>query len=150
MHIDRIENQRYDKLRYEYQQGMKLAKFCAVIGIVIIILGIRSYNKYSNYVVTSATIVQQTRRYYDDEDRRYTYYYKAEYTVADKTYNITVSTYSQDSVGKTVAIRYNPNNPADSGVGDNSKNGGLALFGFAETIACMGYGIYCQHKLENL
>ena len=151
MHIEPLKFDReLEKQRHSLQLEVKFAKFCTIIGIIVILFGIKSYNKYSHYVVTDAILVTQNGRYRDDDTGHYRYRYKAAYTVGDETYTITTYTYSDKDIGKVIPIRYNPKYPSVAVTGDNSTNGGLALFGFAVTIACMLYGANAHMKLQNL
>ena len=84
-----------------------------IFGIILIVLGFVQKHKQSDYTETTAEITEITVEAGtgDDSDTHHVY---VKYTVDGKEYNEELDEYSSKyKVGKSVKIKYNPDNPAD-------------------------------------
>ena len=94
-------------------RGPKLRIFAAVLAVICFAVGIYlNFFQARGFVKTTGTIVSARKDTDSDGD---TYYYPTvEYTVDGKTYSGELNTGSgSDQVGKTITVRYNPENPAE-------------------------------------
>ncbi len=84
-----------------------------VFGIVLIVLGFVTKHKQSDYTETTATITNiETEPGAGDEADSHRVFVK--YTVDGKEYNEELDNYkSSYSVGDTIKVKYNPENPSD-------------------------------------
>ena len=98
----------------------------AIIGAVILIY---NENKVKGYVRVDATVVGYEKRY-DYDDEQWMYREKVEFIVDGKTYEATNEVWSNapKSIGKTIEIAYDPNNPNNNEFVKSKNIFSLVLF----------------------
>jgi len=118
----------------------ELAKFFAIIGVFVLIIGLIQSNKYSKYIPTRATVVECKR--YTSTDSTHDYRVTVQYKVGEKLYQSLFDSTNKHKKGTTTTVIYNPDNPLELAGG--KKNGAhvIALFGLGMTIACILYSIF--------
>ena len=141
-----------------------LARFFAVIGMFVFVIGLIYSAKYNRYVQTSATVVKcEKSRSSSDDHNDWTV--TVRYSTGDKSYKRSFGSDSEykegDTVsvrydpdneykeGATISVRYNPDNPLELAGGKKNGAHTTVFFGLAVTIACLIYSIYMGSKEED-
>ena len=125
-----------------------LAKFFAVIGMFVFVIGLIYSAKYNRYVQTSATVVKcEKSRSSSDDHNDWTV--TVRYSAGDKSYKRSFGSDSEYKEGDTVSVRYDPNNPLELAGGKKNGAHTTVFFGLAVTIVCLIYSIYMGSKEED-
>ena len=87
-----------------------LARFFAVIGMFVFVIGLIYSAKYNRYVQTSATVVKcEKSRSSSDDHNDWTV--TVRYSTAEKSYQRPITSDNEYKEGATISVRYNPDNP---------------------------------------
>ena len=123
------------------------ARFMAMVGIWVFIIGLIFSVKYSKYVQTTATVVKfEKNRIVSEDSERYKYTIR--YKAGDKTYQIKDTTNHEYKEGQTISIRYDPEEPLELLGGKKDAANTVVLFGISMTIGCLIYAMYVEKKDE--
>ena len=96
-------------------KGIKFKYFALAMAVIAIIAGVYlTFFHSSGYEETTATIVSLTEIPKDFENEDTQYHVVVEYTVDGQVYTEKLDYYSPSfEVGKTIEVKYDPNNPSD-------------------------------------
>ena len=125
-----------------------LARFFAVIGMIVFVIGLIYSAKYNRYVQTSATVVKcEKSRSSSDDHNDWTV--TVRYSTGEKSYQRPINSVNEYKEGATISVRYNPDNPLELAGGKINGARTTVFFGLAVTIACLIYSIYMGSKEED-